>query len=200
MSEEENWGTDPLEEQISEEWEKLIEEQSAELEGLEDQVQQAISSRRLATPSRLNLLKNRVTRFYKSFTPIQRLSVGGALVTAVIIGLMLGWFLPTGTSDGGREVVFRFQDERARSVSVAGDFTGFEPQEMQDKDGDGVWTLRMELDEGKYEYYYLVDGDKKADTYTQADEIVRDWDNSKNGIIYIGPKDETSDDNKTKRA
>jgi len=80
---------------------------------------------------------------------------------------------------------------------LAGEFSGFKPIEMSDKDGDGVWTVKLKLKEGKYEYYYLLNGNDKPDSYPRADEVVRDWDNSKNGIIYIRENDKEGSGNQT---
>lgn len=59
--------------------------------------------------------------------------------------------------DGG--ILFRYQDSRARSVSIAGEFNGWRmdlhPLSKSDKD---LWETIIPLREGIYQYRYVVDG------------------------------------------
>ena len=47
------------------------------------------------------------------------------------------------------------------TVTVAGEWNGFDPgaDPMADNDGDGVWTFDVELEPGEYAYKYVVDGE-----------------------------------------
>jgi 1,4-alpha-glucan branching enzyme len=56
-------------------------------------------------------------------------------------------------------VTFSFTAPEAKSVSVAGDFTGWQeaPLELK-KSKDGTWKKTVSLSPGRYEYRLLVDG------------------------------------------
>lgn len=56
-------------------------------------------------------------------------------------------------------VEFRVEATGARSVAIAGDFTGWRAdQEMEDLNGDGVWTGRVAIRPGVYAYMFVIDG------------------------------------------
>ncbi len=56
-------------------------------------------------------------------------------------------------------VQFVMEAPSARSVALAGDFTGWAPEvPLQDPDGDGVWTGRIALQPGVHEYMFVLDG------------------------------------------
>ncbi|MGQ9644934.1 MAG: glycogen-binding domain-containing protein [Thermodesulfobacteriota bacterium] len=59
-------------------------------------------------------------------------------------------------------VVFRLNLSGAQSVSVVGSFNAWKPQgyEMQPDRKSGWWTLTVSLPDGRYEYMFLVDGQK----------------------------------------
>lgn len=68
-----------------------------------------------------------------------------------------GPYAPIIEDDG---VLFQIYVPNATLVNLAGSFNGWSdwttPLEDQ---GDGLWTLKVELDEGKrYQYKYVVDG------------------------------------------
>lgn len=46
----------------------------------------------------------------------------------------------------------------ARTVAVVGDFSAWQPIQLSDPDGDGVWVVTLALPPGRYEYAYQVDG------------------------------------------
>jgi hypothetical protein len=43
-------------------------------------------------------------------------------------------------------------------VEIAGDFSEWKPVKMDKQEGD-VWKIRLELDEGQYQYKYIYDGE-----------------------------------------
>lgn len=187
-----------LQEEVSREWEEIVASESDRLENMEKQVTDRLGSRENSFLGWLDRVKRSFGRFLGNLTSLQRYGVAGGAVAAVLLGLLLGWFLSPSVDSGGRTVVFKVPASKAQSVELAGDFSGFKPIEMKDENGDGTWKLRMKLGEGKYEYYYLVNGKKKSETYPMADLVVRGWDNSKNGIRYIGesePEGGEKDDN-----
>jgi len=69
-------------------------------------------------------------------------------------------------------VQFILEAPGARSVSVGGDFDGWEGSHaLSDNDGDGVWTGRVPIQPGVHAYMFLVDGsdwvtDPEAQRYT----------------------------------
>jgi hypothetical protein len=68
-------------------------------------------------------------------------------------------------------VQFMLDAPGASSVSVAGDFSEWEPSfTLEDVDGDGVWTGRVPVQPGVHTYMFLIDGtewrtDPRADRY-----------------------------------
>jgi hypothetical protein len=68
-------------------------------------------------------------------------------------------------------VQFMLDAPGASSVSVAGDFSEWEPSfTLEDVDGDGVWTGRIPVRPGVHTYMFLIDGtewrtDPRADRY-----------------------------------
>jgi 1,4-alpha-glucan branching enzyme len=63
-----------------------------------------------------------------------------------------------------QKVEFEYKAPGARSVLLAGDFTGWQeaPLEMK-KSKSGVWKKSISLPPGKYEYRLLVDGEWQND-------------------------------------
>lgn len=43
-------------------------------------------------------------------------------------------------------------------VEIAGDFNEWKPVKMDKQEGD-IWKIRLELDEGQYQYKYIYDGE-----------------------------------------
>lgn len=64
-----------------------------------------------------------------------------------------------------RSVMFRLEDAPGRQVFVAGCFSGWEPkQKLVDRDGVGVYTARILLEPGEYQYKFVVDGEWRLDS------------------------------------
>lgn len=63
---------------------------------------------------------------------------------------------PAGTQ--GHTVTFTLQRRNARSVAVAGDFSGWEPRALRQA-SNGTWTLETVLPPGVYHYAFVVNGD-----------------------------------------
>jgi hypothetical protein len=58
----------------------------------------------------------------------------------------------------GRRVRFTLRRDDARSVTVAGDFSGWEQRALQ-RGSDGTWTLETVLPPGVYHYSFVIDGE-----------------------------------------
>ena len=96
-----------------------------------------------------------------------------------------------GYSDQGPEIteggaIFRYFDQDAKKVHLAGDFNNWSPASdpMIDRNGDGEWTLFYPLSPGTYEYKFVVDG-----VYWIADPKnpngVSDGFDSRNSVIIV---------------
>ena len=63
-----------------------------------------------------------------------------------------------------RNVLFKLEDAPGRQVFVAGSFSDWQPkQKLSDKDGRGIYTARILLAPGEYEYKFVVDGEWRLD-------------------------------------
>jgi hypothetical protein len=83
-------------------------------------------------------------------------------------------------------VQFVLEAPSAQSVSVAGDFSGWdETHTLDDPDGDGVWTGRVPLKPGMHQYMFVIDG---ADWVTdpQAERYADDGFGNRNAVISVG--------------
>jgi len=63
-----------------------------------------------------------------------------------------------------QKVTFHYHQPSARTVLVAGDFTGWNQAPLSlKKDKSGVWKKTVSLPPGRYEYRLLVDGEWRDD-------------------------------------
>ena len=71
---------------------------------------------------------------------------------------------PAPATGGKTPVTFRYQPVigGVNTVTVAGTMNGWDAgaTPMADKDGDGVWETTLNLDPGRYEYKFVVNGDQ----------------------------------------
>lgn len=59
----------------------------------------------------------------------------------------------------GRCVEFQFRRPSARRVYLAGDFNGWQQDQLAMKPGpDGVWRAHLRLPEGRFRFRYWADG------------------------------------------
>ena len=84
------------------------------------------------------------------------------------------------------EVTFTISGIEAKSIAVAGDFNGWNTSanQLEDPDGDGIWTGKMYLKPGRYEYMLVVD-DGKWVTDPNAKVYADDGFGSKNAVLFI---------------
>jgi hypothetical protein len=78
-----------------------------------------------------------------------------AAVAALLLSAGTGVCEVTSTDDG---IEFRYEDPSAGSVSLAGDFNGWNMNANPMTQADGVWTVVVDLDPGTYEYKFVVNG------------------------------------------
>jgi 1,4-alpha-glucan branching enzyme len=62
--------------------------------------------------------------------------------------------------EGG--VMFSIYEPKAERVHVVGDFNNWSTtaDPLYDREGDGLWSITMPLSQGRYEYKFLIDGEK----------------------------------------
>ncbi|HEY8484832.1 MAG TPA: isoamylase early set domain-containing protein [Longimicrobiales bacterium] len=94
-----------------------------------------------------------------------------------------------GEADASRSVVyvqFVLTAPNARSVSLVGDFNGWEPEgyPLHDLDGDGVWTGLVALPPGMHKYMFVVDGNRWV-TDPRAERYVDDGFGMRNALISV---------------
>lgn len=114
----------------------------------------------------------------------------GGLLAATVAALMV---LPrSGAPTGGETtatlyVQFIMEAPSARSVAVAGDFNDWEARhELDDADGDGVWTGRIAVQPGIHEYMFVIDGDEWV-TPPGAEGYRDDGFGSRNAVVTVLP-------------
>jgi len=80
----------------------------------------------------------------------------------------------------------KINDSKAHTVAIAGDFNGWNPQAniLEDPEGDGIWTGTLKLEPGRYEYMFVLDGEKWLPD-PNALRYVKDGFGNKNAILEI---------------
>jgi len=83
-------------------------------------------------------------------------------------------------------VQFVLEAPSASSVSVAGDFSGWEPAfALEDADGDGVWSARVPVRPGVHAYMFLVDETSWL-TDPNAGRYQDDGFGNRNAVLAVG--------------
>jgi len=92
---------------------------------------------------------------------------------------------PSGATE---PVTFTFEPRTGgvRDVFLAGTFNGWDPgkDRMTDEDGDGVWTITLQLPRGRHLYKFVVDGTWLEDE--NAEEAEDDGLGGMNSVIRVG--------------
>jgi 1,4-alpha-glucan branching enzyme len=84
-----------------------------------------------------------------------------------------------------RLVDLQFYHPLARSVRVAGSFSGGQARSLPLQHlGGGAWVARLRLAPGKYQYHFLVDGERKPDPL--ATELVEDRRGQVSSVMAVG--------------
>ena len=80
----------------------------------------------------------------------------------------------------------KINDNKAHTVAIAGDFNGWNPQAnvLEDPEGDGIWTGTLKLEPGRYEYMFVLDGEKWFPD-PNALRYVKDGFGNRNAILEI---------------
>ncbi|HEX9109819.1 MAG TPA: isoamylase early set domain-containing protein [Longimicrobiales bacterium] len=90
-------------------------------------------------------------------------------------------------------VQFTLTAPTARSVEVAGDFNGWQPQraELRDPEGDGVWSAMIPVAAGVHKYMFVIDG-RRWVSDPHAHRFVDDGFGMKNSLIAVAPPTRSS--------
>jgi hypothetical protein len=125
------------------------------------------------------------------FIPKYSFRIAGSLATAAIIIFFAFAFIfntPVVSPICSAEVQFslKLNDSDAHIVAIAGDFNGWNPKTnlLEDPDGDGIWTGTLNLEPGKYEYMFVLDGEKWLPD-PNALRYAKDGFGNKNAILEI---------------
>ena len=116
--------------------------------------------------------------------------LGAAAAAAVFVFLAFTFIFntPNTPSICSAEVQFslRINDNKAHTVAIAGDFNGWSPQAniLEDSDEDGIWTGTLKLEPGRYEYMFVLDGEKWFPD-PNALRYIKDGFGNKNAILEI---------------
>ena len=83
-------------------------------------------------------------------------------------------------------VRFLIKAPEAKKVSLAGDFNDWsvEKTTLSDEDGNGVWTDTVPLEPGRYQYKFLLDGEKWV-VEPDAQAYQADGFGGKNSLLVI---------------
>jgi len=128
-------------------------------------VMQSIQPKKLPLTQRVVLWAKSPKSF--TFTPMKL-----APVLMVLIGIFVvsgywvfrqkDWGLYSNQAESHIPVVFNLSIPEAQAVAVVGTFNGWQPRgyEMQFNREKKIWSLTVRLPEGRYEYAFLVDGQR----------------------------------------
>ena len=121
-----------------------------------------------------------------------RLSPLAGMAAAAAVVLLFLWSPRTGQqaldSSAAPVVYVQFELEapNASSVSVAGDFSDWQPAfSLEDPDGNGVWTARVPVEPGVYAYMFLVDETSWL-TDPNAGRYQDDGFGNRNAVLAVG--------------
>jgi len=125
-------------------------------------------------------------------TPRYRYSLVSILTVAVFCFFAFTFLFHPSVLLGQREtlaqveVTFTISGIEAKSIAVAGDFNGWNTStnRLEDLEGDGIWTGKMYLKPGRYEYMLVIDNSKWV-TDPNANVYADDGFGSKNAVLYI---------------
>ncbi|HMS82728.1 MAG TPA: isoamylase early set domain-containing protein [Nitrospira sp.] len=120
----------------------------------------------VAVGALISMIPQRIIEVQIASVPAQTIAVGPKQEPTVFVRLVL---LQPG----------------ARSVSVAGDFNGWNPtQTPLERSGDGMWTATLPLKPGRYQYMFVIDG-KQWIADPLATEEATDGFGSQNAVLDV---------------
>jgi len=134
----------------------------------------------------IDYLKSRISIPRPSF----RILGAATAATAIFVFFIFSFVLNTPVISPicSAEVKFslKLNDTQAHIVAIAGDFNDWNPQAnlLEDQNGDGIWTGTLKLEPGKYEYMFVLDGEKWLPD-PNALRYAKDGFGNKNAILEI---------------
>ena len=127
-------------------------------------------------------------RKWESIFSFRLVGVTAAAVLIIFFAFTFIFNTPDISPICSAEVKFslRISDSKAHTVAIAGDFNGWNPQAnlLEDPEGDGIWTGTLKLEPGRYEYMFVMDGEKWLPD-PNALRYVKDGFGNKNAILEI---------------
>lgn len=119
-----------------------------------------------------------------------RISPLAGLAAAAALALFIVWQAGGPAAPEQEATVyiqFALEAPGARSVAVAGDFNQWAPAiELSDLDGDGVWTGRVAVEPGIYQYMFVIDGSEWR-TDPNAERYADDGFGDRNAVVVVAP-------------
>ena len=105
------------------------------------------------------------------------------------LAIALPWTVGPSASPGDDTVYVQLflEAPSASSVAIAGDFNSWAPLELEDMDGDGVWSARLAVSPGVYEYMFVLDGTRWV-TDPHAERYSDDGFGNRNAVLAILPE------------
>ncbi len=181
---------DDLDRMIEEQLASDVQAEIFRIDGLEERIVTEISNR-LPCQGGWERVKEFFTAPRKQRIN-QLLVVGATAVIFLIFGVALGNRIAdrlpdeavvlTGAEPNG--IVFALLAPGAQEIQIAGTFTRWGKISLIDADGDGIWTISIELAPGRHEYAFIVDG-RWFGQDPMADDFVRSF-GYYNSVRYIG--------------
>ena len=117
--------------------------------------------------------------------------VGTALAAAVAVLFFAFTFIfniPVTAPICSSEIQFslKLEDDSNHTIAIAGDFNNWNPSDtlLEDHDGDGIWTATLNLEPGRYEYMFVLDG-KQWVPDPNAIRFVKDGFGNRNSVLEI---------------
>lgn len=115
-------------------------------------------------------------------------NVAGAAAALTVSSLAIGLALLVGRAPaptaGTVAVRFAIALPQARQVSVAGDFTQWQPRIPLQRSADGKWVAEIPLPPGSYEYVFVVD-DGRWVTDPRAGRYRDDGFGNRNAVLTV---------------
>jgi hypothetical protein len=149
-----------------------------------DRIKKQISIPGLSFPS----LSLSFPRKRESIFSFRLAGIAAATALFVFFAFTFMFNTPDTPSICSAEVQFslKIRDTKAHTVAIAGDFNGWNPQEnlLEDPEGDGIWTGTLKLEPGRYEYMFVLDGEKWFPD-PNALRYVKDGFGNRNAILEI---------------
>jgi len=109
--------------------------------------------------------------------------LAGLFLIVTVLGVPGGDAIP----ESRVYVQFVVEAPSAETVQLVGDFTEWQPTvELEDADGDGVWSGRVPLLPGVHEYMFVIDGSDWV-TDPNAAGYQDDGFGQKNSIVAVSP-------------